>query len=230
MPFELPPPDEQTAADLESISRSPIKPADARYVRFYTRPKLNKVKSYGGEQPKLNALGKQAYDGEGKPIMERIEGAGRPIYDELEYIEIHTPGDKDTVIDRPIRNVDRYVWAEKYAAFKNGAVLSNGIPLEQWGGISPDRVLELAHFRIKTVEQLADVADSSLQNLGFKAREEREKARGYLAVMKGEAPVAALKEENEKLKASQAVMLERLAALEKLATQTNDAKKGKAAP
>lgn len=201
-PFELPPPDDETQALLDTISRTPaLQPADAKYIRFYTRSKRSAEKS---------------------------AAEGRPIFEAVEYVEILTPGDKDTVVDRPVRNLDKYVWAERYAAFRRGAAQdTGGTPLEKWEGVSQERVRELAFFRVTTVDQLAEVPDSNLRNLGANAREEREKARAYLAVMRGGAPVAELKAENEALKA-RLDALERLAAMQTQAAPQADVKPSKA--
>lgn len=179
----LPDPDDEIAAQLDAISRGPIPPADPRYVRFYLRPKRDAEKS---------------------------KASGTPIHRQVEYVEILTAGDKDNVSDRPVRRLDRYVWKDKYVAFRNGTKTSAGVPLSVWGGVDDARVADLAALRIHTVEELADVSDNNLQRLGMHARSEREKARKYLEVMRDDAPIKALRTENEEMKA-------RLAALEALA-------------
>lgn len=207
-PFRLPPPDEEMQAHLRSAAGSAARrPADPRYVTFYSRPKLNKLKSYGGK-----ILQPDPETGEPKEVW--VKGEGRPVYDAVDYVIVLCPGDKDTVIDRPVNNFDRHAWREKYEAYRNNQSQdTNGVPLEKWGGVSLERVAEYAHVRIKTVEQLADVPDATLSGLGMNARAEREKARGYLAVMKG-APVTELQAKNEELQ-------KRLEALEALAARSN---------
>jgi hypothetical protein len=192
-PFELSHPDDETQALLDQIARTPsLTPSDPRYVRFYMRSKRNAEKS---------------------------AKEGRPIFEPREYVEILCPGDKDTIIDRPVRKLDRYVWREKYLAFKrNETQETPGTPLTEWEGVTPERAKELEYFRIRTVEQLADVPDSNLGNLGHTARAERDKAKGYLEVMRGNAPMAQLRDENAQLKA-------RLEALERLAQSDTKPKK-----
>jgi hypothetical protein len=187
MQFELDAPDEET----QRVLQSQPPPADAKYVRFYRRTKENRAKS-----------------------ME----AGRPIYEPVEYVEILTPGDKDVVVDRPVRKIDRYQWSDKYRAFAAGKSQDTvGTPLTALMGMSPERAEELAYFKIRTVETLADVSDNNLQNLGHGALTERQRARDYVQVMKGNAPVAQLRSENEQLR-------QRLEALEKLMTEAAPAK------
>lgn len=214
-PFELPPPDEETMGLLQNMQRSPgLRPADPRYVRFYHRSKINKLKSYGGK----------VVDANGAETI--IKGEGRPIYEPVEYMEILTPGDKDTVVDRPVRKVDRYAWADRYKAFRNGTQTQEGQPLSTWAGVSPERVEEYAAMKIRTVEALAAVSDVNLPNLGPGARADRDKASAYLAVMKGGAPVAELKAENEDLRRR----LEALEAVAKAGTviKESEAKKPEA--
>lgn len=201
--FVLEPADPRTMAEVEQLRRSNVlRPAAPEYIRFYSRSKLNELKTYGGQ-----------HEDESGAIV-KVKPAGRPIYEPVEYIEIFTPGDKDTIVDRPVRKLDMYIYPEKYTAFRNGKSQHGGVPLKEWGGVSAERVLELQHFNITTVEQYALVPDGNLPNLGLGARDEREKCRQYLEAMKGNAPVAELKAENELLKA-------RLVALEETAKNSS---------
>jgi hypothetical protein len=182
--YELPPPDLDASFNVEQVMNSNVKPAEQRYVRFHLVNQQNPEKS-------------------------RAEG--RPIFDAVEFIEILTPGDKDTIINRPVRpKLDPYLYPEKYVAFRRGQTQQSGTPLEIWGALPPERIAELAYFHIHTVDALADVADEKLAALGMSARSEREKARRYLAALKDAAPVAELKAENDSLR-------KRLEALEAVA-------------
>jgi hypothetical protein len=192
--FELEPPDEKIETKLIAIGRSSVKPASASYVRFFSKPKRNKKKS---------------------------AEAGRPIFEPEERIEILTAGDKDVIVDRPVDPVERYLYRDKYIAFKRGlAQEATGTMLSAWGGVSPERVREYEFARVRTVEQLAEVPDSAIQGLGMGALAERQKAREYIEVMKGNAPLQALRSENEAMKT-------RLEALERLAANNNSEAKNK---
>lgn len=194
--FKLDPPDAKMQAELRSAANSAARrPADPRYVTFYLRPKED-------EEASLTE--------------------GRPIYRDVEYVVVLCPGDPDTVIDRPVSKFDRYAWQQKYTAFRNNLSQEiNGLPLEKWGGVPGSRVAEYAHAQIKTVEQLAEVPDSALASLGRGARGDRDKAKNYLSVMAGNAPMADVQAENERLRAESSAMAERLAALEALAARSN---------
>lgn len=195
--FELEPPDDLLEAKLNARMRSAVKPASPDLVRFFSKPKKNKKKS--------------------------LE-AGRPIFEPQERVEIFTAGDKDSIIDRPVDKMDMYIYRDKYIAFKRGLAQEvTGTLLTVWAGVPPERCQDLAYFKVKTVEQLAEVPDSAIQTMGIGARAEREKAREYLEVMKGNAPLQALRSENEAMKA-------RLEALEKLAQNAGESKQSKQKP
>tara|TARA_R110000744_G_scaffold262996_2_gene377481 strand:+ start:2467 stop:3144 length:678 start_codon:yes stop_codon:yes gene_type:complete len=101
---------------------------------------------------------------------EKSAEEGRPIFSDKEYIRIMVPGDKTTLVQRPVRlgmfpKNDNHRFGTQYAAFKegNGQNLS-GTPLAEWAMISRSQVKELEHFNCRTVEQLASMPDTAVQN------------------------------------------------------------------
>lgn len=142
--------------------------------------------------------------------------AGRPIYEDVEYVEILIPGSKN---ERPVRRVnsnDRERWPEAYRRFKDGqAEAQSGTPLEQWPRMSRSRVMELKAVGIATVEDLAAVKDSNLQNIGPDGRELRQNANNFLKaadedvgemqnrIKELEAKVEELEAENAELRQNQ---------------------------
>jgi hypothetical protein len=95
---------------------------------------------------------------------------GRPIYRDIEYINIRAPGSSDNVI-RPATQRDRERFARHYAAFKNrvgNEEIVEGTLLSEWPVCNRSQVEELAFFGIKTVEQLANTSDANGQAfMGF---------------------------------------------------------------
>ncbi len=95
----------------------------------------------------------------GKSVIE-----GRPIFEDQEYVSIMVPGNKTSIVDRPARQTDRDRFPKHYAAFKaNEGDLLEGTPLEQWPQISRSQVEELRYFNVRTVEQVAQMADAQAQ-------------------------------------------------------------------
>lgn len=70
----------------------PRRPQDVKLnVKFYEKGVLNEAKSFGAV----------ILDNDNK-IHEKIEGAGKPVHDNVDYVLMHIPGDRDAVIDRPV--------------------------------------------------------------------------------------------------------------------------------
>lgn len=110
-------------------------------VKFFYHPRINKAKS---------------------------QEAGRPIYEEVPYIQINAPGNKESEIIRPATDLDKRrfpVHFEKFMARQNQDEATEGTILEEWPQITRSQVEELKFLNIRTVEQLASVSDSNAQNV-----------------------------------------------------------------
>lgn len=131
------------------------------------------------------------------------EQEGRPIYEDKEYVRIMVPGDKTSVIERPVRfgahpNNDNHKFAREYAAFKqNEDQRIIGTPLAEWPIMSNSQVKELEFFNVFTVEQLAEMADSNVQNFRGMA-EKKQAAQRFLEAAKEGAPLVKMQAELEK--------------------------------
>jgi hypothetical protein len=97
--------------------------------------------------------------------------AGRPVFDDVDYISIMVPGIRAGGVARPASARDIARFPEHYKAFKDrtAEVGSNmGTPLAEWPLVTRGQVEEMAFLRIKTVEQLAAVSDANSANImGF---------------------------------------------------------------
>jgi hypothetical protein len=113
------------------------------------------------------------------------EKAGRPIFIDLEFIRITTPGDRNNILERPLTEIDRRRFAQRYAAWKaTGEATSDvGTKLDEWPLITRSQVEELRYFQIRTVEHLAGVGDQVLQRIpGLVGL--RDRASAWLAATK----------------------------------------------
>lgn len=123
--------------------------------------------------------------------------AGRPIFKDAEFVKIIVPGDKNNIVDRVARDNDKRRFPKQYQAFKNDEQeYISGTPLENWNYLSSAQVAELKHFGVRTVEQLANVNDSTGQNFsGFNKLKER--ANEYIEASASDAPLVQLQAELE---------------------------------
>lgn len=170
-----------------------IKPDDTRfsednklYVEFYRAPFLHAGKS---------------------------QQEGRAIYEERDCVRIHVPGDKLCVIDRPVDEIDRVRFADRYNKWKAGqAEAVVGTPLAALPGMTPAKVEEYKYFKIVTVEQLANANDNVGQKfMGF--TQDKQRAKAFLEVAAGNAPIEKLQGE---IDAERNARLEAQAAMEQV--------------
>lgn len=135
-----------------------------------------------------------------KPVhMEaKSREAGRAIYEEVDYIRIYTPGDKSSVIERPVSVLDQQRFADRYNKWKAGQEQAiQGTPITVLPGMTPAKAEEYRYFKILTVEHLADAPD----NLGQKFmsfQQDKRRAKAFMEVAANNAPIEKMNEELQK--------------------------------
>lgn len=136
---------------------------------------------------------------------------GRAIYVDTEVVEIRVGAD---IIRRHVTDKDRHDYAAQYKAWKDGENQEavEGYPLSEWAAL-PGKALvkELAHYGLRTVEQLANAPDTLIQKIGPYAQY-KHKAKDWVADAEKRAPLVKLRDENESLK-------QRLSALEMMVSR-----------
>lgn len=131
------------------------------------------------------------------------EQAGRPMFDEFDFCEIHVPGGK-TMVKHRVTEEDKQrfprQWAN-YLEFREGKTGEKliGTPLSEWPAVGVSQIAEWNALKIFTVDQLANLTDQGLQYIGLGAREWRAKAQAYLSSASEKANEVALAAENERM-------------------------------
>jgi hypothetical protein len=154
--------------------------------------------------------------------------AGSPVYDKVLQIRHIYPGSGDyldvTVKRWPadggepvITDPDRYnryrEVLEKYEA--KAAQKAQGTPLAVLN-LDPHEIATLNGKQVETIEQLADVPDNYLGNLGMGGRTVRDRARAFIESAAGNAPLARMQAENDGLRADVDAMRAQLGDMAKL--------------
>jgi len=135
-----------------------------------------------------------------KPILQpgKSREAGRAVYEEIDYVRIHVPGDKSSVIERPVNQQDIFRFQDRYNKWKAGQEEAvTGTPLTALPGMNPSKIEEYKFFKLVTVEQLAEAND----NLGGKFmsfQQDKQRAKVFLEVAKNNAPIEKMNEELQK--------------------------------
>jgi hypothetical protein len=132
------------------------------------------------------------------PNDEKSAKEGRPIFDDVEMIRIMVPGDKDSMICRPIHPDDKQRFSRQYQSWKanNDGDVIEGTPLSEWPVITRAQVEELKFFNVRTVEQLANISDAHSQKfMGIQMLKQR--AKDFLEAAGGAAIGTELRRELE---------------------------------
>lgn len=124
--------------------------------------------------------------------------AGRAIYEERDFVRIHVPGDKTSVIYREVTEQDIQRFKVRYDKWKSGqAEAVSGTPLSAMPGMTPAKVEEYKFFKVITIEQLADANDQLGQKF-MSFHQDKARAKSFIDATKGNAPIEKMNEELQK--------------------------------
>lgn len=142
--------------------------------------------------------------------------AGRPIYDDMEVVEVRFAGDRNKVSvfpalaicgevqdedgnTRKITYAER--WSDQYKRFKAKAQqIAEGTPVDELPFLTQAKRAELKALSIYTAEALAALDGQPLKNLGQGGRDLKNQAQAYLDNASGSANVTRMAAELEELR------------------------------
>jgi len=133
--------------------------------------------------------------------MDETKAQARPIFSEFEFIQIMIPGDKHTIIVRPVSYEDKLRFGQQYtawtAAHKTNDEVLIGTPLDAWNQLSLAQIEEFRYFGVRTVEHLASLRDDVMLKMPG-AIELKKRAILFLDAAKAAAPLSKMQAELEK--------------------------------
>lgn len=152
-----------------------------------------------------------------KPVLDgtKSRAEGRPIYNDVTFVRIQQPAEKDCY-DQPATQADIARFPRQWQAYQQGKQdTPQGTILAVLFPDQPSIVEMLAYLKVKTVEQLAALNDTQLQNVGMGALSWQRKAQAFLdAASKGRG-IHALEADNQKLRDQLAEMGAKVEAMAK---------------
>jgi len=153
-----------------------------------------------------------------QPFLSQKEG--RPIFHDVDFIEIFTPGNSLNIIDTPVREEHKRRFPQQWAAFQNahgGDQREIGTALTAWPFLTASQAEEFKALKFFTVEQVANASDLQLQSLGMVGGANphviRDRAKAYLSAAAGTAVPQAIAAELSEAKALLAAQQEQINAL-----------------
>lgn len=115
---------------------------------------------------------------------------GRPVFDAVEMVRLLIPGDPR---NSPVSRVSEEHIARfpgEYKAFRAQEEFSeSGTRIDDWSVLTQAQRYSLKAMNLFTVEQIANLSDEQMQNIGMGARQLRDRAKMFLEVSeKGAVP------------------------------------------
>jgi hypothetical protein len=105
----------------------------------------------------------------------------RPVFEDKTFIKKWSPGDRTTVIDRPIVESDKKEFPIQWAAFMNNEQqMMSGVPVDVWHEVTPSQKAEMNAMGFRTVESIAQASDAQVQSMGPAGNSLRIKAQRFL--------------------------------------------------
>lgn len=160
--------------------------------------------------------------------------AGRPIFKDVDYVQIFVPGDSTSVLDTPAREDHKKRFPIQWAHYQNkhgGDAREIGTPLAQWPRITPAQAEELRALKFYTVESIAHASDANIQHIGMIAGMSpyalRDHAIRFLNVAAGDSVAAAAEAKAKELEEQNRELAARLEALEAKLAEPEKRKPGR---
>lgn len=148
--------------------------------------------------------------------QEATNKEGRPIYRDREYIMIMIPGERD-VVHRPAWEKDYERFPQQYAAFKNkqNQDVVSGTPLKMIPWLTLGQVKELEYFNCVTLEQLAEMPDSTAGKF-IQLQKLKQLAKDQLQAAREAAPLTKMRAELDQRDSQIASLMKQVADLTKV--------------
>jgi hypothetical protein len=126
---------------------------------------------------------------EAKQNSAKSKVEGRPIFDQVPFVTIMSPGDNKNVIDAKVNDEHKSRWPRQWEAFQKGSEQPlNGTPINEWPALNMAQVAELKALNIFSIEQLANLDDRGTQEMtGLVTL--KQQAQAHLAVGKDDGVI-----------------------------------------
>ena len=159
----------------------------------------------------------------------KSEQEGRPIFEDVDYVTIFTPGDNLNIVDQPVRSDHKARFPVQWAHYQNqkeGDQREIGTPLSAWPRLTPSQIEELKAIKFFTVESIAAASDAALSSIGMVAGVSpftfRDYAQRFLKVSADDAELHKIEAENKQMRD---LMAAQQAQLDELKAQLSEVKK-----
>lgn len=152
----------------------------------------------------------------------KSELQGRPVGDDLDYIEIRGLGQAKTVVKRKSTAQDQNEYHRQFDLYQRGLEqVAEGTPLREWPVMTTEEIVRLNSYSVHTIEALVAVSDAVLQKMGAGARQLQQRAKAFLEEDAPKAAMANMRVANDELRTENHGLERRVATLEATIAEMN---------
>lgn len=113
----------------------------------------------------------------------KSQQAGHPIYDNVPFVRIGSPGERLNIVIRPASQTDQRRFAMQWAQFQqNVEQRPSGTPVSILFPENPAVIGLLEGSSVFTVEQLAELSANAIENIGMGCQKYVNEAQQYLKI------------------------------------------------
>jgi hypothetical protein len=139
---------------------------------------------YGGDPfGGIDDMNKTTVEFVSHPIVDPAasQEAGRSVYVKADYIRIHHKFEKDEIF-RPAHDGDKQRFKRQWEAYLCGEDATPiGTPLSVLFPRNPEIIKNLEQDKVRTIEELAALNDTQIQNIGIGGRQFTDRAKAFLS-------------------------------------------------
>lgn len=148
-----------------------------------------------------------------RPVHNAIKStnAGRPIYDDVDFVKIQHPGERLNIVEREVQDSDKRRWPAQWQAYASGKdQVAEGTPLGLLFPRHPATVANLQAIGILTVEQLANASATAIEAIGMNGQDYANYAQKYIKGATGGVAFHQMQVEVEEAKRANARLQKKL--------------------
>lgn len=107
--------------------------------------------------------------------------AGRPIYEDVDFVKIQHPGERLNIVEREANDSDKRRWPAQWNAFAAGKdQVAEGTPLGLLFPRHPSSIAMLQGLGLMTVEHLANASSTAIEAIGMHGQDYVNYAQKYI--------------------------------------------------
>lgn len=107
--------------------------------------------------------------------------AGRPVFVDVPYVRVHPPGERLSIVERPVEEEDKRRWPIQWNQFQqNKQQVVEGTPIDMLYPEQPSIGSMLKASGVHTIEQCSELSGAAIDAIGMGAQRYTNDAKRYI--------------------------------------------------